>query len=65
MPVLAVALPSLQLGFNRVTFARRIALYFAGSYRYGVQGVHLNPLDLFLTPWASSYAPPYRFYGVF
>jgi hypothetical protein len=28
MPVLAVALPSLQLGFNRVTFARRIALYF-------------------------------------
>ena len=28
MPVLAVALPSLQFGFNRVTFARRMALYF-------------------------------------
>ena len=28
MPVLAVALPSLQFGFNSVTFARRMALYF-------------------------------------
>ena len=26
--MLAVALPSLQLGFNRVTFARRMAMYF-------------------------------------
>ena len=36
-----------------------------GRNRYGVQGVHLNPLDLFLNPWASSYAPPYCLYGVF
>jgi hypothetical protein len=36
-----------------------------GSNRSGVQGAHLNPLGLFLNPWASSYAPLYRLYGVF
>jgi hypothetical protein len=36
------------------------------SNREGVQGAHSNPLRLFLEPpWASSYAPPYRLYGVF
>ena len=29
-----------------------------GRKRPGVQGAYLNP-------WASSYAPPYRLYGVF
>jgi|EP01043_Picozoa_sp_COSAG02_P065721 hypothetical protein len=28
MPVIAVALPSLQFGFNQVAFARRLARYF-------------------------------------
>jgi hypothetical protein len=36
-----------------------------GSNIWGVQGAHLNPLGLFLNPWASSYTPPYRLHSVF
>ena len=37
-----------------------------GATERGFRGLTiLNLLSLFLNPWASSYAPPYRLYGVF